>query len=344
MQSVNPSLLRVETAIAHARRGAAVCVGNGVERWQMIPVEYAKDTPEIVHLAVTSQRAQSLFPAENYDAPLLMKLSGKSASLQAIAGEIGEGNVNVSGIQPATISPAPEVISAGLQLLKWAGLLPAMVVAAPQADAVEVFTTDINSYADGLLQTLQHVVTAPVQLYAAGEVKVSLYRSGGQEHVAITVGDITGQSIPLLRVHSSCFTGDLLGSLRCDCGEQLHATMQMMRAGGCGVILYLMQEGRGIGLANKLRAYVLQHQGLDTVQANNALGFGDDERLFGLAGAILRHMNVCSVRLVTNNPRKLAVLKEFGIAVTERVPLVMPAHEHTKDYLATKFSKLGHLS
>jgi len=147
----------------------------------------------------------------------------------------------------------------------------------------------------------------------------------------------------LTRLHSACFTGDVLGSLKCDCGPQLHAALTAMHEAGAGVLLYLNQEGRGIGLANKMRAYSLQDQGFDTVEANHRLGFEDDERDFRLGAELLKKMGFAQVRLLTNNPRKVAMLEKGGITVTERVPLHVGQTDENAAYLATKAAKSGHL-
>ncbi|MGX5913244.1 GTP cyclohydrolase II [Aliidiomarina sp. Khilg15.8] len=165
----------------------------------------------------------------------------------------------------------------------------------------------------------------------------------GQEHVALTLGNISEGGPVLSRVHSECLTGDALFSQRCDCGPQLEAAMQKIAKEGRGVIVYLRQEGRGIGLINKLRAYAEQDKGLDTVEANEILGFLPDERDYGVAASILQALGVPSIRLMTNNPDKLASLTEAGVDVVERVPHQVAASPHNQHYLDTKTSKFGHL-
>jgi 3,4-dihydroxy 2-butanone 4-phosphate synthase / GTP cyclohydrolase II len=165
----------------------------------------------------------------------------------------------------------------------------------------------------------------------------------GQTHVALVHGSLGGGDDVLARMHSSCLTGDVLHSVRCDCGQQLHGAMQRIAAEGRGVVLYLNQEGRGIGLANKIRAYALQDQGYDTVEANERLGFKADQRDYATGVAILRDLGVRSMRLLSNNPRKLAALTGHGLVVSERVPLEIPASEETRRYLKTKKEKLGHV-
>ncbi len=177
-----------------------------------------------------------------------------------------------------------------------------------------------------------------------GEFTLCLYRDlrEAKEHLALVMGDVRGDGV-LVRVHSECFTGDVLGSLRCDCGEQLHRSLEAIAREGRGVLVYLRQEGRGIGLADKLRAYNLQDQGYDTVEANLLLGHQADERHYDAAAAILQHLGVRSVRLLTNNPDKIHSLQALGIPVVERVPLVPTVHPENERYLRTKVLRLRHL-
>jgi GTP cyclohydrolase II len=164
-----------------------------------------------------------------------------------------------------------------------------------------------------------------------------------KEHIVLTLGDIGDGRPVLCRVHSECLTGDALFSLRCDCGAQLQAALQKIAAEGRGVLLYLRQEGRGIGLLNKIRAYKLQDEGADTVEANERLGFGADMRDYGICKAMLAHLHVTSVRLMTNNPRKVQALRSQGIEVLERISLQFGQNPHNAKYLATKAGKLGHM-
>ncbi len=165
----------------------------------------------------------------------------------------------------------------------------------------------------------------------------------GKEHIAITKGDVIGASDVPVRLHSECLTGDVMGSLRCDCRDQLEAALKMIGKMERGVVLYLRQEGRGIGLINKIRAYSLQDEGLDTVQANLALGFRDDERDYAVAAHMLMSLKIKSVRLITNNPKKIQQLTDYGITVSDRIPHVMTPNEHNRFYLETKVSKSGHM-
>ncbi len=178
-----------------------------------------------------------------------------------------------------------------------------------------------------------------------GEFQLCLYTNNqdGKEHLALVMGEVRDQYHVLTRLHSECFTGDVLGSLRCDCGEQLEVAMQKIAEAGLGVLVYLRQEGRGIGLLSKLRAYNLQDDGYDTVDANLLLGHRADERDYTPAGCILRDLGVRSVRLMTNNPTKLEALKALGVPVTERVPLPPTVHSHNQLYLHTKARRMHHL-
>lgn len=239
-----------------------------------------------------------------------------------------------------------------LSLTKSARLLPATLVlqlpdAAPRAATANltVIPAEAAEAAMRLASPPHSVVSArvPLSVSQAGRVHIFRPEDGSEEHYAIEIGN-PPRNVPVLaRLHSACFTGDVLGSLKCDCGPQLHAALSQMGAEGAGVLLYLNQEGRGIGLANKMCAYSLQDQGFDTVEANHRLGFEDDERDFRIGAGILRKMGFDAVRLMTNNPSKIDMMKRCGVDVTERVPLIVGQTEQNKDYLATKARKSGHM-
>ena len=178
-----------------------------------------------------------------------------------------------------------------------------------------------------------------------GDFELHLYRESGslKEHLAFTCGSWNPGDPVLVRMHSECFTGDVLGSIRCDCGEQLNSAIAEIARLGKGAIVYLRQEGRGIGLEEKLKAYNLQDQGMDTVEANIALGHSADSRDYGVGAAILHDLEITSLRLLTNNPAKLDGLEEYGVSVIERVPLEMAVHDHNREYLLTKVMRMNHL-
>jgi len=194
-------------------------------------------------------------------------------------------------------------------------------------------------------ETLVRKVASPRLPTVFGEFRIHAYRSDvtGDENVALVMGEIEPEEPTLVRVHSQCLTGDIFGSERCDCGVQLQQALEKIRLEGKGVLLYLLQEGRGIGLLNKLKAYELQEQGHDTVEANEKLGFRPDQRDYGVGAQILRDLGVRKMRLMTNNPSKYIALSGYGLEIVERVPLEIPPTETSRDYLRTKRDKLGHL-
>ena len=236
----------------------------------------------------------------------------------------------------------PGCAKAALTLARLAGLLPAFwIVEADTNVAVEIAAIADSTAAP--IATIIARANLPLDNLPPSQMVAFRDPASGEEHVALVVGAFGGRP-PLIRLHSECLTGDVFGSLKCDCGPQLKEALGILGNEGGGVLLYLRQEGRGIGLANKLRAYALQDRGLDTVEANRRLGFADDERNYGMAAAMLRALGIDKVRLLTNNPNKLAGLEREGIQVVERVAHHMPTNPHNADYLATKRKKSGHLS
>jgi GTP cyclohydrolase II len=277
-------------------------------------------------VALTLRRAETL-KARAYDGDLARIAVPGDVGLEwlkSLADPADDLRLPMKGPLMALRDGNADLHRAGLALAKSARLLPAvLVVAIP----------------DGPALALREGLT----LLQAGRVSVFRPDDGGEEHYAIEIGRPDRSQPVLARLHSACFTGDVLGSLKCDCGPQLKAALAQMGAEGAGVLLYLNQEGRGIGLANKMRAYSLQDQGFDTVEANHRLGFEDDERDFRIGADILRRMGFGAVRLMTNNPRKIEMMEGCGIAVSERVALQVGRSPQNADYLATKASKSGHL-
>jgi len=235
-----------------------------------------------------------------------------------------------------------EAASAALTLARVAGLLPAFFVRAGGEGMATVDAEDIASYE----REDQLAIVARAHLPVAGAEKSEIvaFRSPADaaEHVALVIGSPDGNP-PLVRLHSECLTGDVLGSLKCDCGPQLQAAIHAIQESGWGILLYLRQEGRGIGLINKLRAYALQDQGYDTVESNLRLGFAVDARDFGIAASMLRLLGQDRIRLLTNNPAKVAGLEAAGLTVAERVPHSLPPNPHNAHYLEVKRDRTGHL-
>jgi GTP cyclohydrolase II len=262
------------------------------------------------------------------------------------------------GAEPPGLGPEPLPAAGGelaaVGLAKLAALVPAALVLplTPPEAALARRRTDFASVAiDEVLARraaragLTQVAEARVPLADAEDARLIAFRpgDGGSEHLAILVGQPDRDAPVLVRLHSACFTGDVLASLRCDCGDQLRGAIAAIEKAGGGALLYLAQEGRGIGLVNKLRAYKLQDAGFDTVDANEQLGFDADERVYQPAAEMLRQLGFGTVRLLTNNPDKVAALERYGIRVAERVPHIFPANGHNERYLRTKATRSGHL-
>ena len=305
-------------------------------------------------LAITARRAGTL-KARAYDGDLARVLVPGDADLGwvlGVADPAGDLGAPMKGPLRSQRDGGATLHRAAIALCKSARLLPAaLLVQIPEALALAaqngLTVIDAGQAAAVMFAAspLHPVISArlPMAVSEAGRLQVFRPEDGGEDHYAIEVGTPRRDQPVLARLHSACFTGDLLGSLKCDCGAQLRAALAQMGAEGAGVLLYLNQEGRGIGLTNKMRAYSLQDQGFDTVEANHRLGFEDDERDFRLGAGILKAMGFSAVRLMTNNPAKVAMLAANGVAVTERVPLKVGETEANRAYLATKAAKSGHL-
>ena len=268
--------------------------------------------------------------------------------LRAIADPTADMAEPLKGPFAASRDELPEGAAASVKLTKLAGLLPATIIwpgSAASLGMARVAAATIDSYEDDSVAALRLVTRARVPLEGAERAELVAFRpaGGGPEHYAILINGPAPHEPVLARLHSECFTGDLLGSLKCDCGAQLRGAIETISKAGGGVLLYLAQEGRGIGLINKLRAYRLQDQGFDTIEANERLGFDADERLYGTAARMLQLLGYSTVRLLTNNPDKVAALEAAGVKVIERVPHAFPDNEHNRAYLRTKAEKAGHL-
>lgn len=243
----------------------------------------------------------------------------------------------LAGFEPAGV--IVEIIDDNGEMAR----LPRLMEIAQEHDLKIISIEDLIAYR---LKTETHIVEEiRIQMPTRyGDFEMITFRNmkTSELHHALKKGDWTNDEPVLLRVHSSCFTGDILHSMRCDCGEQLHAALEMVEEAGKGLVLYMNQEGRGIGLLNKLKAYKLQEQGRDTVEANLELGFEMDQRDYGIGAQILRHLNVSKIKLITNNPRKRAGLSGYGLEVVENIPIEICSNPHNEKYLQTKRDKLGH--
>ena len=364
------SLLSVERAISELRRGRAVAVKGGDGQGALVLAAEAATAERLAELtqrtgsaprvALTARRAAvlGLLPAGVRVVVVAPKAPLSLETVRAIADPLALLPLPAADALVAAEVEPHALESAALQLTKTARLLPAAVIApivdasaedlaawALRHDLLALDAGDVFQYLATTARALKRVAEARVPLAGAEDARITAFRplDGGFEHYVIQLGSPQTHDAVLTRVHSACFTGDLLGSLRCDCGDQLRGAITAITAAGGGLILYLAQEGRGIGLVNKLRAYALQDTGFDTLDANEQLGFDADERVYLPAAQMLRALGFTRVRLMTNNPDKVAALARLGITVTERVPHAFPANRHNEHYIRTKLSRGGHL-
>jgi GTP cyclohydrolase II len=364
---IDLSLVAAERAAGDLRRGLPVIILPARGRPSLIAAAelanaaliaaltvWAKHPP---HVLLTHNRARTLkirlYTDEVVAVPLPQDERVRAALV--LADPTRDLRDPLMGPWAAERKPLSPVAREAVRLAKIAGLLPAVLEAALDARAavalakreglIAVKADDIAGYDSRIAATLAPVARAKLPLADAANSHIVAYRpaSGGNEHLALIVGEPEPPGPVLVRLHSECLTGDLLGSLKCDCGDQLRGAIKVIGKHGAGVLLYLAQEGRGIGLINKLRAYELQDQGFDTIQANERLGFEADERIFAAAAEMLKQLGFTRVRLLTNNPDKVEALTRFGIEVVERVPHAFPANPHNEAYLATKKAKAGHV-
>jgi GTP cyclohydrolase II len=361
-------LLGTEVAKLALRQGLPVVICGGSGEAALVQAAEAIGPSDLSLLREQSGREPTLVLSARRARALGCSDQSTGAVALCPRGEL-DAAVLSSMVDPlATAGPPPGLLSAfevaptqphhsaALKLAKLVGLLPAALVArldtasddlpgwAAERGMPLIAAEKILAYEQHASTTLRPVSRAQVPL-AVADAQLVAFRSstGSADHLAIIIGRPQRGQPVLTRLHSECFTGDLLGSLRCDCGDQLRGALAAMAAAGGGVLLYLAQEGRGIGLANKLRAYALQDRGLDTIDANSALGFDPDERFYWPAAEMLRQLGFTKIRLMTNNPDKLAALAHYGITIVERVPLAFPSNAHNETYLRTKAVRSGHL-
>ena len=366
----------VHRAVSDLRRGTPVLLDGGSECLVLAAAETvgARGLSDLSGAAIgpavlllSAPRAAALLarpvaatlssPLAAEDAPVSLRLSPallSAESLRRLADPVAEQLLPETPQIVPSVGFVQALSPAAIALAKIGRLLPALVAAPASAAAgarlglLTVSVADVLAYPLSAAASLTRVAEAHVPLEDAPEARIVAFRAadGGIEHLAILVGrpEVAGAAAPLCRIHSECFTGDLLGSLRCDCGPQLRGAIARMAAEECGgVLLYLAQEGRGIGLVNKLRAYTLQDTGLDTLDANRAIGYGADERDFRVAATMLEALGIPRVRVLTNNPDKLAGLAACGIGVEGRVSHLFAANGVNDGYLATKKARFGHL-
>jgi len=352
---------RLSRARADLRMGVPVVLGAGGAFALVIAAEEleaerlsALRTLGTPVLGLTARRAETLkFAAYDGDLVRLAVPADVDAQwVRAMADPSLDLGYPMKGPCRAIRDGSADLARAALAIAKSAHLLPAVLLV-DLADGVALAATEGLTLLDMAeigpeLQAASPFLSVaaarvPMAASEAGRVHVFRPENGGEDHYAIEIGTPDRGKPVLARLHSACFTGDVLGSLKCDCGAQLHAALQQMAEEGAGILLYLNQEGRGIGLANKMRAYSLQDQGFDTVEANHRLGFEDDERDFRIGAELLRRMGFATVRLLTNNPRKIEMMRKAGIEVAERVALKVGETQQNAAYLATKAAKSGHM-
>ncbi len=348
------SINQVERAISELRRGFIV---------ELEDSGYVTASPEAiddkflslflnkfkaeVFILLSANRASAYYK-KPIKTPLLIKINSLT-EVEDLAGF--NANRESSHKKVALDNAHKAICSAALKLCRYAELIPALLlikinkkvkIYTKKHQVLSVSKDSISRYEDQVSYAMNIVSETPLVLKNARKAKIIAFRpqNGNKEHYAIIIGK--PEKEPEVRIHSSCYTGDLLGSLRCDCRDQLHETIDYLDKNKGGIILYLMQEGRGIGLVNKLRTYSLQYEGLDTVDANKFLGYEDDERPFLPAAIMLKQLGYSTVSLISNNPKKAAGLKKHGIKVKKMVPIIIKPHKYNQDYLATKSKRLGH--
>lgn len=346
-----PGLERVRRGLMAFRRGERVLIADAGGSYWTVPLDGGQRDELVflsaagsLHLALARRRAAALGLAHDGAGVVTVAVPAgfPPETLDAALDPVGD----FDGIPFDPAIPATGAETAGVTLAKLARLLPVVAMAPAPVDADDPLSAaDIALYALHAGRAIRAVADTVVPLEGVGLARLIAFRpsDGGPEHCAVVVGDPPGDRPTLVRVHSECFTGDVLGSLKCDCGQQLRGALAALTTEGAGILIYLAQEGRGIGLVNKLRAYRLQDGGFDTMDANKVLGFEDDERSFLPAAEMLRHLGVTTVRLMTNNPDKIRQLTQWGIHVVERVPHAFPDNGHNRLYLRTKARRAGHL-
>jgi len=372
MNNINLSV-KIERAISELRRGSKVVITDNNTNLSILitPAELIRDDTVDEFSKLAKSRPNILLSAnrckaigintDNKPCSILINKSWSSSDIMSIC--LPLSNKEKPEISGVISESTTGIASSALLLLRQSRLLPAAIISLVsyipienvrdwcfENNLIHVDLEDITIYEKISADSLVMEVKANVPLAYTDNCEIVVFRprDGGHEHFCLIFGKTreiqkSSRTNPLVRIHSQCITGDILDSLKCDCGEQLKHSIKMMADADEGVLVYLAQEGRDIGLLNKLRAYSLQEGGMDTVQANENLGFNDDERLYYPAKQILSQLKICQVRLITNNPKKVNHLNSLGINVTERIPIKIKPNKHNKKYLDTKSKKSGHL-
>jgi len=349
--AVNAGARRAARAIDALRRGWPFRVRGAEGALDLLAVESARDAAladfgsrdvllsgeRAVTLKLTNQR-----PAATPGPVRLAGAADSVAAALAIADPALDLAHPLKGPFATAATGGEAAAAAAMTMARHAGLLPAFFVRETDSDVdAECSVEDVAALLDPARLEMAARARLPVEASESAEIVAFRSPEEASDHVALIVGKRDGNP-PVVRLHSECLTGDVLGSLKCDCGPQLHAALHAMADAPWGVLLYLRQEGRGIGLVNKLRAYALQDQGYDTVDANLRLGFPVEARDFAIAGRMLELLNIPRIRLMTNNPEKVARLQKEGVEVVERIPLALPTNKYNEQYLATKRDRTGH--
>jgi GTP cyclohydrolase II len=333
-------------AIDALRRGWAITIASDNSNMTLRAVETAAHL-KAGPLLISASRAATLkisnqFAAADTTLPVLIAAPDDidAAWMVTIADPTLDLLYPMKGPFAAIPLPDAKAAMAAMELARLAGLLPAFVICDDET-AQNVTPADVHAFVDASQLGIAARARLPIETAANCEIIAFRSDADASDHIALILGE-RDNSEPVVRLHSECLTGDILGSLKCDCGPQLHEALGQIHQAQWGVLLYLRQEGRGIGLINKLRAYALQDQGFDTVDANTRLGFAVDARDFAVAAQMLRLIGVNSVRLLTNNPKKVSGLEAQGITVSQRIPLQIASNPHNHDYLKTKRDRTGH--
>ncbi len=374
MSNINLAV-KIERAISELRRGGKVIISDVISGMsviftaaEMLDIDTVTNLGTIScsrpNLIISYNRANALgLSSNNYPCSILIEQEWCIDDILSICMPIHNHPIPI--LNGVVFEKNSNIVSTCLLLLRQARLLPAGIISiisnipiermsnwASKNDIIFIDSSNVTFFEKNNAERLSIAVRAKVPLAETNNCEIVIFRpkDGGDEHFCLLIGksryslnQMENAHTPIVRIHSQCITGDVLDSLKCDCGQQLKEAIKLMAQADEGVLIYLAQEGRDIGLLNKLRAYSLQEQGMDTVDANLALGFKDDERLYYPAKEILNQLNINTIKLITNNPKKIEHLTSLGIKVLERIPIKIQPNKYNKKYLKTKSKKSGHI-